>query len=260
MDRETLLALFDQEQRIDVQIPGTRKDILPGVVRFTRPAPGMNFVLYSRLDPEGADETIQAQVDYFQPLGQPFEWRVYDHDAPPNLTDLLARHGFEIDETSEPILVLDLQEAPADLLAPVKANVRRIDTRDGLNDVIEVMERVYGGNFSWIRGRLGDHLEVPGYLSVYAAYADHRPACAGWIYYAASGTVPRFASLWGGSTVAELRGQGLYKALLARRVQEALERGCGYLYINASDMSEPIVRKYGFQILDHMRSCQWKDK
>lgn len=257
-EREPLLALFDREQRIDVEIPGARKESLPGVVRFTRPAPGMNFVEYSRLEPQTADETIQAQVDYFRPLGQPFEWIVYDHDTPPGLTDLLARHGFEVTEEREPILILDLKEAPQALLDPVTADVRRVETRSGLDDVIEVMERVYGGNFAWIRSRLGDHLEVPNYLSVYVAYAENRPTCAGWIYYSASNPTPCFAGLWGGSTVADQRGKGFYKAVLARRVQEALQRGCGYLYINASDMSEPIVRKYGFQLLDYMRSCPWK--
>lgn len=260
MDRESLLALFDREQRIDVEIPGMRKDTLPGVVRFTRPAPGMNAVRYSHLDPATADETIQAQVDYFRPLGQPFEWIVYDHNTPPGLTDLLARHGFEIEEEGEPILILDLRHAPPSLLAPVTADVRRIDTREGLDDVIEVMENVYGGNFAWIRGRLGDHLEVPNYLSVYTAYADNRPACAGWIYNTVGNPAPCFAGLWGGSTVADQRGKGLYKAILSRRLQEAQARGCGYLYINASEMSEPIVRKYGFQLLDTMRSCEWKER
>jgi GNAT superfamily N-acetyltransferase len=257
MDRQALLALFDREQRVNVVIPGTVKETLPGIVRFTRPAPGMNFVLYSRLEPEKMRPSIQAQIDYFQPLGQPFEWIVYDHDSPPDLTSQLAQHGFVIGER-EPILALDLKEAPPALLAPIQADVRRIETRAGLDDVIEVMERVYGGSFAWIRGRLGDHLEIPGYLSVYAAYADNRPACAGWIYYAANNPTACFAGLWGGSTVEDQRGKGFYQAVLARRVQEARERGCGFLYINASEMSEPIVRKHGFQLLDTMRSCEWK--
>ena len=261
MNHAQLLNLYDQHQRVNIEYPGARKEVLPGIVRFVRPAPGMNFIAYSRLDPALADAAIQAQVDYFRPMGQPFEWIVYEHDSPPDLLDRLAAHGFEISET-EPILTLSLREVPPALLAPVSADVRRITTRAGLEDVITVMERVYGGNFGWIRQRLGDHLEIPGYLSVYAAYVDEQPACAGWIYYHPrdyQGSSARlFAGLWGGSTVEEQRGKGLYTAILTRRVQEAIQRDYHYLYINASSMSEPIVRKHGFQLLARMRACEWQ--
>ncbi len=68
--------------RIGIEIPGVLKETFPKLVRFTRPAPGMNFVSYSRLDEAELDVTIQHQVDYFLPLRQPFEWLVYEHDQP----------------------------------------------------------------------------------------------------------------------------------------------------------------------------------
>ena len=45
------------------------------------------------------------------------------------------------------------------------------------------------------------------------------------------------------------RRKGLYTAALALRVQEAVRRGYRYLTINASEMSRPIVSKYGFHLL-----------
>ena len=254
MDIPAILALYDRELRAGMEHPGARKEVLPHVVRFVRPAPGMNFVLYSRLDETNADAVIAEQVAYFSPMGQPFEWQAYAHDTPPDLLARLRAHGFVPDE-AHTVMVLDLREVPGALLAPVDADVRRITARDGLEDVIHIEEEVWGGDFGWMRARMGDHLEIPGYLSLYVAYVQGTPACTGWTYFHAGS---RFAGLFGGSTVPALRGRGLYTAVLAQRVQEALERGRDFLVIDASDMSRPIVSRYGFRLLAEAYACEWK--
>jgi hypothetical protein len=249
-----LLALFDKEQRIDIEYPGARKEVLPHVVRFVRPAPGMNFILYSWLDETNADAVIQEQIAYFTQFDQPFEWNVYAHDRPSNLPARLVANGFEPDDPGA-VMVLDLQAAPPALLQPVTADVRRVIHRDQLADVVKVEEPVWGGNFDWIRQRLADHLAIPGYLSVYVAYVEGQPACTGWIYFHPHS---HFATLWGGSTVPEYRQRGLYTAVLATRVQEAIQRGYRFLSIDASPMSRPIVAKHGFRLLTYAYSYEWK--
>jgi GNAT superfamily N-acetyltransferase len=254
MHPHEILALFDRQQRIEIEYPDMRKEVLPHVTRFVRPAPGMSFILHSRLNESNADAAIQEQIAYFTQRDQPFEWKVYDYDTPPDLRDRLVAHGFEPDDP-DAVMVLDMQAAPPTLLAPVEADVRRIAERDQLEDVIRVEEQVWGRNFDWITTRLGNHLEIPGYLSVYVAYVDGQPACAGWVYYHRNS---QFASLWGGSTVPAYRQHGLYTAVLARRVQEAVERGYHFLTIDASPMSRPIVAKHGFQLLTYAHACEWK--
>ena len=254
MDTQELLALYDKEQRIEIEYPDMRKEVLPHVTRFVRDAPGMNFILYSRLDDTDVDAVIQEQIAYFAPMDQPFEWKVYDHDTPSDLKDRLVAYGFE-PEDPDALMVLDLQAAPPALLEPITADVRPITHREQLADVIRVEEQVWGGNFDWINRRLGDHLEIPGYLSIYVAYADGQPACSGWVYFHANS---HFASLWGGSTVSHYRRQGLYTAVLAARVQEAIRRGYRFLTIDASPMSRPIVARHGFRLLTYAHACEWK--
>lgn len=204
MDTQELLALYDKEQRIEIEYPDMRKEVLPHVIRFVREAPGMNFILYSRLDETNVDAVIQEQIAYFSPMDQPFEWKVYDHDTPPDLKDRLEAYGFEPEEP-DALMVLDLQHAPPALLEPITADVRPVTGRGQLADVIRIEEQVWGGNFDWINRRLGDHLEIPGYLSIYVAYAEGQPACSGWIYFHENS---HFASLWGGSTVPDYRRRG----------------------------------------------------
>ena len=55
-----------------------------------------------------------------------------------------------------------------------------------------------------------------------------------------------FAGLWGGGTVTDWRGKGVYRALVAYRARIAAERGYRYLQVDATDMSAPILRRLGF--------------
>jgi GNAT superfamily N-acetyltransferase len=65
----------------------------------------------------------------------------------------------------------------------------------------------------------------------------------------------QFASLWGGSTLPEFRGRGLYSALLEARITEARQHGIRFLTIDAMAMSRPIAARFGFQVLTHATGC-----
>jgi hypothetical protein len=223
------------------------------VVRFVRPAPGLSHVSYAWLAGADAEAVIQAQVDYFDPQGLSFSWFVYEHDRPAGLGERLAARGFEEDEPGV-VMVLDLAAAPESLLAPPGADVRAVTARAGLEDVIAVESEVWGVDCGWMRQRLGDHLEIPGYLSVYVAYADGQPACAAWTYFYPNS---HFAGLWGGSTVAGQRGRGLYTATLLARAQEAARRGVRFLMVDTTEMSRPIVAKHGFEPLAEKWTWDW---
>ncbi len=49
--------------------------------------------------------------------------------------------------------------------------------------------------------------------------------------------------------MAEWRGRGLYRALIAFRARIAAERGYRYLQVDASDQSRPILERLGFVAL-----------
>jgi GNAT superfamily N-acetyltransferase len=66
-----------------------------------------------------------------------------------------------------------------------------------------------------------------------------------------------FAGLWGGATLAEWRGLGIYRALVARRAQLAAGRGVCYLQVDASGDSAPILQRLGFQALATTTPYVW---
>ena len=256
MNATEILALFDRRQRQEIEYPDMRKEVLPHVTRFIRPAPGLSLLLHSRLNDNNADQVIQQQMADFTQMRLPFTWKVYAYDQPVNLGERLISFGFEPDsDPPDAVMILDLHAVPPRLAAPIQADVRQITHPEQMEDVIRVEQQVWGGSFEWIQARMGAHLQVPGYLSVFVAYVDGQPTCTGWTYYNLKGD---FASLWGGSTVPDYRHKGLYTAVLAARVQEAIRRGYCFLTVDAGAMSGPILAQHGFQVLTHATTYDWK--
>ena len=92
-------------------------------------------------------------------------------------------------------------------------------------------------------------------LTVYVAEADGEPVCAAWVRF------PRgapYAALYGGATLPEWRGRGIYRALVAIRARLAAERGVRYLLVDASDDSRPILERLGFVAITTTTPFQWK--
>lgn len=261
MNKDRLLVRYDKDLRMRMMYPEARREITGEVVRFIRPAPGMNVVAFTFANERQLHNVIHQELEYFAPMNQPFTWKVYDHDLLPSLKDALRSHDFVEDDEPADVMVLDLDRAPAHLFqaayrAPGTEGtaIRRITTVDGLKDVIHVLNSVYGNDNSWVNTRLGMHLQIPGYLSVYVAYWNDRPASVAWTYF------PRghFATLFAGSTIAQYRKQGLYTSLLATRLREIRERGYPFAAVEAGAMSKPIVAKHGFQHLTTVWDYKWR--
>ena len=254
MNKNRLLTRYDKDLRMRIMYPEARREITGDVVRFIRKAPGMNFVSFTFATERKLDRVIDRELEYFTPMNQPFTWKVYDHDLLPSLKDKLGSHNFVGDDDYADVMVLTLKDAAADLFQPVRADIRRITNREGLKDVIHVLDTVYGGHNTWVNDRLGLHLQIKDYLSVYVAYVEDRPASIAWTYFPQG----QFATLFAGSTIPEYRRQGLYTSLLSLRVQEIRARGYPFAVVETGEMSRPIVAKHGFQHLTTVWDYQWK--
>jgi GNAT superfamily N-acetyltransferase len=255
MDIDQIRALYDQDQRRDVEIAGMRREVVPPVVRYVSLWDNSSAVLYSRLDEANADAVIQAQIGHFATLGHEFEWKCYSHDTPPDLLDRLKRHGLEAEEP-EAIMVLDVANPPAALLQPVTLDIQRLPDAASLDAVQALEEAVWGEDRGWLATQLdNERAATPDLLSIYLGTADGQPVSAGWIRFDPRG---QWAGLWGGSTLAAYRGRGFYTALLGVRLQEVRARGVRILTVDASPMSRPILEKHGFQQIATAVACTWQ--
>ncbi len=107
-----------------------------------------------------------------------------------------------------------------------------------------------------IRELSAEQRNDPNSISVWLAEApDGTVVCAAWVRFH-EGT--EFASMWGGSTLAEWRGLGIYQALVARRADEAADRGFRYLQVDCSPDSRPILERLGMHALTSTTPYNWR--
>src|SRR5690606_4608372 len=134
---------------------------------------------------------------------------------------------------------LDLQVEP-----PEGVRVVPVTDRAGVGLVADVHAQTFGTDASWLRRQLLDRLTIaPDAVVAVVALAGGEPVSA-----ARMELVPgaRFAGLWGGGTVRDWRGRGIYRALVAHRARIAAARGHRYLQVDASAQSRPVLERLGF--------------
>jgi GNAT superfamily N-acetyltransferase len=196
------------------------------------------------------DALIERTGAHFDARGEAFEWKWHSHDEPPDLADRLLAHGF-VPEELETVLIgpaAELTEAP-----PLPAEVRIVEAtaESDLRRVGELGSEVWDTDLSWLAEELIDRRRTdPDEVTVYAAEAAGRYVSAAWLSFN-PGT--EFAGLWGGATLPDWRGRGIYRALIGVRARLAVERGFRYLQVDASPDSEPILRRLGFTAITQTR-------
>ncbi|MFI8204056.1 GNAT family N-acetyltransferase [Streptomyces sp. NPDC085937] len=239
-----LLALYDRELREGARPDGPDDTVerVGGVVRRTAPAHGWNGVVWSDLGAADADAAIAGQIPHYTALGLPFEWKLYGHDLPADLGPRLVAAGFT-PGPEETLMAGETGRLTLDAELPDGVRAVPVTDEAGVDLVAAVHERAFGDDASWLRRQLLDRLTAaPDDVVAVLALAGDVPVSA-----ARMELVPGtgFAGLWGGGTVPDWRGRGIYRALVAHRARVAADRGYRYLQVDASAQSRPILERLG---------------
>lgn len=243
MNINALMDEYAQYERSGLKLPGYSKMNLGNVVRFVAEDEWGSFIGYYQLSSDELDNAIENEIRFFKSCGKNFEWKVYDTDKSPDIKQKLVQHGFEAGE-KESFMLLEL--SGVDYLTESVACVEVNDAK-GIRDYISVSENVWGGDHSGQEVHLlACKNNAPENTVLYVIYEDGEPVSSARIEYTVNSP---FAGIWGGSTIEAYRGRGHYSALLHKRINDAKKRGVKYLTIDASDMSRPIVEKYGFKFI-----------
>ena len=193
------------------------------------------------LSDQQLDGLIDRQIAHFAERGQAFEWKTRGHDWPSDLPDRLRSRGFE-PEPRETVLIGVAAQMAIDPVLPDGVRLRSVRAEDDMRRIAAMESSVWDDDWSWLADELVG-LVADGHTDVLVAEAADEVVSAGWIVYK-PGT--DFAGIWGGSTLKAWRGQGIYRALVARRAQLAVELGYRFLQVDASDDSRPILERLGF--------------
>ncbi|MGW4226679.1 GNAT family N-acetyltransferase [Streptomyces bauhiniae] len=248
MDHAAVLARYDLEMRQSARpdAPGARIERAGAVVRQVAGERGWNGVVWSGLDAAGADRAIEEQIAYFTGLGRDFEWKLYGHDGPADLGERLSAAGFRAEEP-ETLMVGEIADLSLEERLPDGVRLVRAVDAAGVDLVVEVHERVFGTDGTALRDHLLARLAAdPGTVLAVVALAGDEPVASARLELVPGGD---FAGLWGGGTVEQWRGRGLYRALVAHRTRVAAAHGCRHVQVDASAMSRPVLERLGLHAL-----------
>ena len=253
MELHEILLIYEREKRFATEMPGWRREVLPSLVRHVDSLGQQGMISWSRLDAATADREIGEQVEFYSGIKQAFEWKVFGCDQPTDLKERLRAFGFA-EEPEESIMVLEIDEWPI-LKTPAEHFVRSASDMSLVADLMAVQEAAYGERPDWLENAIVHTLRTaPETLTLYVAYQNGRPVASARMDYE-PGT--RFAGLWGGVVLPEVRRQGFYLALLAARIEEARARKCQFMTIDAGRISRPIVERRGFREMTTAQGFVW---
>jgi len=152
------------------------------------------------------------------------EWKYYSHDGPVLRERLLAA-GLE-PEDEETVVVADAASIPPP--------PEEVELRLATDEFVELADRVFGRKHG---------AGLPDKTAAVVAVVDGQAVSGGRVDFEED---VEFAGLFGGVTLPEYRGRGLYRAVVAKRAELARERGYRWLYSDALPTSRPILERLGF--------------
>ncbi len=243
-----LLAAYDEQLRLDGEVGGAAEVARRGPVLWAVMEHG-GFVTYRDLGglEDGAlDALIQETVAHFRDDTQvpTFEWKSRGHDHPADLGERLTAHGL-VAEALETVMVGEASMLAVDVPLAGDMVVRRAGEgahlASDLSRMLLVQEDVFGG------GR-GPSLEQSladvegGNSEFWLVEVEGAIVAAGRLTIVPGSD---FAGVWGGATLPQWRGRGLYRALVAARARAALARGVRLIHSDCTDMSRPILERSG---------------
>jgi hypothetical protein len=264
--RAALLAAYDEQLRGAAEVQGAVSSDRSGPLwrcLFNRGG----FVSYESLESlgtvEAIDSLIAETVEFFSshPEVEEFEWKTRGHDWPPELDERLRAHGLEPDEV-ETVMVGEASHLAVDVELPEGVSVRRVDQlpeREAIvTEASEVAAKIFGGGPSG--AEMLDRLDrMNGMEEFWVAEAEtddgRHVICSGRLARVA-GT--EFAGVWGGSTLPEWRGKGIYRALTAARARAALDEGVRYINSDCTVMSRPILERSGLVAVTTTTPYVWR--
>ncbi len=242
-----ILDYFDTEvrKRKSILASDYRCEFSGGVRRTVGPfaSASHNWIDHCEITATEVAESIAKQVDFFKSIGHAFRWKVYSHDHAAQLSASLLERGFT---PWEPCALMILDVGGFQSRFPDGIEYRRLTDPDALpRELQPVMETVWDEGadelISALRGELrdmGDHMRI------HVAKRGGATIGCGLIRYNERKT---FGGLFAGATVPAERGGGVYRGMVAARVEDVRQAKANYIYTEAGSMSRPILERIGFE-------------
>jgi len=246
-DSARLRNAYDEQLRTDAETPSALSITRHGPLRLVTFAGGRGFVTYRDLDGADADAICRLVPEVLahyraDPAINRVEWKTRGHDHAPGLHETLLENGFTPDE-QESIMIGDARVLSVDVPLLDGVTLRRVTAEADVRAMSAMQDKIFGDPVSdEMANALLRRLAFDDGMELWVAEAQGRIVSAGRLE-PVRGT--NFAGIWGGATLKEWRGRGIYRALTASRARSALRMGKTLINSDSTECSRPILERSG---------------
>lgn len=264
-DAAALLRAYDEQLRQEAEVPSAVTVDRLGPLVLATYLGGRGFITYRSLDtPDGpaTESSVRGLVEralaHYEALPEirRVEWKTRGHDHAPGLHESLVAHGFTPDEP-ESIMVGEAALLAVDVELPDGVTVRRVTDEDEVRAMTAMQAEVFGDSPAELTAmveQLLHRMRTRDDMEMWVAEHRGRIVSAGRLE-PVEGT--EFAGIWGGSTLPEYRGRGIYRALTSARARSAIGHGKRYINSDSTEFSRPILERSGFLKVSTTTPYEW---
>lgn len=260
IDARQYLKAYDDQLRTDAETPSAVEVARLGPLHVVTFAGGRGFVTYRDL--AGADAaTITAWIGQVvahyrqRPEITRVEWKTRGHDYAPGLHDALLRHGFAPDEP-ESVMIGEAKLLDVDVPLPAGVRLHTVTAEPDVRAMSAMQDVAFDDPVS---DRTADtllrRLALRDGMELWVAEVDGQIIGAGRLE-PVTGT--DFAGIWGGATLQEWRGRGIYRALTAARARSAMSIGKTLVHSDSTEYSRPILERSGLLKVTKTTPYRWQ--
>lgn len=228
------------------RVPGLDALIAPDVTLSAvgLPFPQLNTVAATRFAPATADARIDEVIAWYDARGLPFAWHLGPLDTPNDLGARLVERGFTLDPDDMAGMAAPLADLPPPVL-PAGASVELVRDVATFGQWIDVMvagfEMPSEIGEAFLRfADLGFGDDLP--YRVLLARIGRRPVAVSLAALTGRGVV--IANV---TTLADVRGRGLGRAITLAAMQEGADAGATIAVLQSTEMGNGVYRRLGFE-------------
>lgn len=240
--------LFLVEDAISIQVQKNKQNeviIEENWIQVTTPnAPvaHLNGILKCSLESQEAEERIVKAIEHYEKLALPFQIKISPSSKPKNLSSILVKHKMQPSET-----LYGLYADPNVIQIPHNPNIeiKSLDLST-LEDWLSVQASAWGTpsqGIEYLRKQIKEALEAKTKKGLsFIAYLDNRPVASAGVR-----VFDNYALLSGAAVNPDLRGKGIYRSLLAYRMEIIKRENLPAIIHCLESTSAPICLKLGFE-------------
>lgn len=253
LDREGLDADFYEKI-------GLKAIDIPGVKGYVAPvnSEGINHVGLARLNESNADSTVKRVIEFFTNEKKSFSWIIGPGSEPKNLSSILEKHGFRhMEEMTEYGMAMDTKGEMSDITD--KFSIEEVPIED-FSQYVDLISESFGTGINreiarsivMLLNAVNSTERYHGQVKAYLAVENETRKRVGFCNMTMD-RERKYAILDGSGVMPSYRRNGIYKAMISRRLHDARENGIEHLIIHAlKNTSAGVCERVGFKKICQM--------